>query len=70
MEPDDHGVELLDVGGGDAVDRTGHREGDDRSDPGSRWRSDVAELGYSSARRVLSYPSTARAATLLRQSAE
>ena len=71
VEPDADGVELVDTGSDDDVDRTGHRDdGADRSDPAWIWRSEVAAAGDQAVRRLLTDRDNARFAALLRRAAD
>ena len=71
VEPDADGVELVDTGSDDDVDRTGHRDdGADRSDPAWIWRSEVAAAGDQAVRRLLTERDNARFAALLRRAAD
>ena len=70
VEPDADGVELVDTGSDDDVDRTGHTdEGADRSDPGWAWRADVAAEADQTVRRLLADPESKRFARLLSRAA-
>lgn len=70
FEPDADGVELVDTGGGNEVDRTGHgSEGADRSDPRWVWRAEMAAAGDRAVRSLLADRANRRLAGLLRRAA-
>jgi len=70
VEPDADGVELVDTGSGEDVDRTGHgSEKPDRSDPMWVWRAEMAAAADQAARRILTDRDNRRPAGLLRRAA-
>jgi NTE family protein len=70
VEPDADGVELVDTGSGEDVDRTGHgSEKADHSDPMWVWRAGMAAAADRAARRILTDRDNRRQAGLLRRAA-
>ena len=70
VEPDADGVELVDTGSDEEIDRTGHAdENADRSDPGWAWRAEVAAAADQTVRRLLAARDAERFAGLLRRAA-
>ena len=70
VEPDADGVERVDTGSGEDVDRTGHgSEKADRSDPMWVWRAEMAAVADQAARRIVTDRDNRRQAGLLRRAA-
>ena len=70
VEPDADGVELVDKGSGEDVDRTGHgSEGADHSDPMWVWRAEMAAAAGQAVRRIVKDRDNRRPAGLLRRAA-
>ena len=70
VEPDADGVELVDTGSGEDVDRTGHgSEEADHSDPMWVWRAEMAAAADQAVRRIVRDRDNWRAAGLLRRAA-
>ena len=70
VEPDADGVELVDTGSGEDVDRTGHgSEKADRDDPMWVWRAEMAAAADRTVRSLLADPDHNRLARLLRRAA-
>ena len=70
LEPDSDGVELVDTGSDEEVDRTGHTsEEADLSDPKWAWRAEMAAAGDQTVRRLLADRDNRRFAALLRRAA-
>ena len=68
VEPDADGVEQVDTGSGEDVDRTGHgSEEPDHSDPMWVWRAEMAAAADQAARRIVSDRDNWRQAGLLRR---
>ena len=68
LEPDAEGVELVDAGSGEDVDRTGHgSERADRSDPQWVWRAEMAAAADRTVRRLLADRDNRRLVRLLRR---
>ena len=68
VEPDADGVERVDKGSGEDVDRTGHgSEKADRSDPMWAWRAEMAAAADRAARRIVTDRDNRRPVGLLRQ---
>ena len=70
VEPDADGVERVDTGSGEDVDRTGHgSEKADHGDPMWVWRAEMASIADQAARRILNDRDNRRPAGLLRRAA-
>ena len=70
VEPDADGVELVDTGSDDEVNRTGHgSEKADRSDPRWVWRAELAATADRTVRSLLADRDNRRLAGLLRRAA-
>ena len=70
VEPDSDGVDLVDTGSDEDIDRTGHTsEATDPGDPKWVWRAEVASAGDQSVRRLLADRDNRRLASLLRRAA-
>ena len=70
VEPDADGVELVDKGSGEDVDRTGHgSEKADHSDPMWVWRAEMAAAADQAVRRIVADRDNRRPVGLLRRSA-
>ena len=70
VEPDADGVELVDAGSDETVDRTGHGpDQPDRSDPGWVWRAELAATADRTVRSLLADRANRRPAGLLRRAA-
>ena len=68
VEPDADGVELVDTGSDEEVDRTGHgSEKADRSDPTWVWRAELAATADRTVRSLLADRDNRRLARLLRR---
>ena len=70
VEPDADGVERVDTGSGEEVDRTGHgSEKADHGDPMWVWRAEMAAIADQAARRIVTHRANRRQASLLRRAA-
>ena len=70
VEPDPDGVDLVDTGSDEDIDRTGHTSTEtDPSDPKWVWRAEVAAAGDQAVRRLLADRDNRRLASLLRRAA-
>ncbi|MXW97613.1 MAG: hypothetical protein F4Z89_03235 [Acidimicrobiaceae bacterium] len=70
VEPDTDGVELVDKGSGEDVDRTGHgSEKADRDDPMWVWRAEMAAAADQAVRRIVTDRDNRRQSGLLRRAA-